>query len=134
MGKLATAICLLVFLTTGMASAHDAKQGEISIVEPWARATIGKSKNGVAYLTIVNHGTVGDRLLSVATPVAKKAGLHTHLMEGGMMKMRPVTAVEVKGRASTILKPGGFHVMMMGLKAPLKKGEAFPMTDRKSVV
>ena len=115
-------------LATSAVSAHDAKLGKLSIVEPWARATIGQGKNGVAYLTVVNHGETADRLLAVTTPVARKAGLHTHLMEGGMMKMRPLEAIEVKGRASAILKPGSLHIMLMGLKAPLKEGATFPMT------
>ncbi|MBT7759851.1 MAG: copper chaperone PCu(A)C [Rhodospirillaceae bacterium] len=115
-------------LAASAASARDAKLSKLSIVEPWARASMGQGKNAVAYLTIINHGETADRLLAVTTPVAKKAGLHTHLMEGGMMKMRPLAAIEIKSRASTVLKPGGHHIMLMGLKAPLKEGGTFPMT------
>ena len=117
-----------IVLATSAASAHDAKPGKLSIDKPWARASIGQGKNAVTYLTVVNHGETADRMLAVTTPVARKAGLHTHLMEGGMMKMRPVAAIEIKGGASTVLKPGGLHVMLMGLKAPLKAGAIFPMT------
>jgi len=120
-----------IVLATSAVSAHDAKPakpGKLSIDKPWARASIGQGKNAVAYLTVINHGKTADRMLAVTTPVARKAGLHTHLMEGGMMKMRPVAAIEIKGGASMVLKPGGLHVMLMGLKAPLKAGATFPMT------
>jgi len=69
-----------------------------------------------------------DRLVEAATPVAKKASLHTHTMEGDIMKMRPVKAIEVSPGKSTVMKPGGLHIMLMGLKAPLTQGETFPLT------
>lgn len=115
-------------LLAGPVFAQDAKVGDLVIMEPWARATIGQVKTGAAYLTVVNHGAAGDRLLAVSTPVAAKAQLHTHIMDDGVMKMRPVEAIEIEAKGSTALKPGGFHVMLMGVQNPLKEGDAFPMT------
>lgn len=117
-------LCLLAL----PAVAHDTKVGELVIMQPWARATIGQGKTGAAYVTIVNHGTATDRLLSVSTPAAAKAALHTHTVVDGVMKMRPVEAIEIEAKAATALEPGGNHVMLMGLEAPLTEGDAFPLT------
>jgi len=108
--------------------AHEFKLGDLLIDHPWARASIGKAPNGAAYMTIVTQGNETDRLLAVESDVAKHAALHTHLMEDGVMKMRPVEAIEVASGEPTLLKPGGLHVMLMGLKAPLVEGESFPLT------
>ena len=118
----------LLACLAGPAFAQDAKLGDLVVMAPWARATIGQVKTGAAYLTVVNHGAAGDRLLAVSTPVAPRAELHGHTMEDGVMKMRPVEAIEVAPMQPTALKPGGYHVMLMGLEAPLVEGQAFPLT------
>ncbi|HEX3497692.1 MAG TPA: copper chaperone PCu(A)C, partial [Stellaceae bacterium] len=68
-----------------------------------------------------------DRLVAVATPAAAKAELHVTSMDGGVMKMRPIAAVDVKAGAQTEFKPGGMHIMLVGLTAPLKVGQSFPL-------
>lgn len=110
------------------ASAHDYRVGSMVVTHPWARATIGKLTNGVAYMTIDNEGQSADRLLKVETPAAKRAALHTHIMENNVMKMRPVEAIEINPGAATALEPGGFHIMLTGLNAPLKEGQSFVLT------
>ncbi len=110
------------------AAAHDFTVGDLAISHPWARASAGKAKNGAAFMTLANNGQAADRLVKVSTPVAMKASLHLSVMEGGLMHMRPVEAVEVKPGEPTVLKPGGLHVMLMGLKAPLEEGETFTLT------
>ena len=121
-------LCVVLALLAGPVLASDAKVGGLVIVEPWARATIGQAKTGAAYLTVINNGTAGDRLLAVSTPVAAKAQLHTHIMDEDVMKMRPVEAIEIEAKSSMTLEPGGGHVMLMGVHHPLKEGDAFPMT------
>ena len=114
-------------LLAGAAVAQTAApQGQIQIKDAWARATPGKAENGAAYLTIVSPGA--DRLVSLSTPVAKKAQLHTMTTEGGVMKMRPLAGLDVPADQPVTLKPGGAHIMLMGLKQPLKPGESFPLT------
>lgn len=125
--KFLLALCALFFGLAAPALAGDYTLGELRIEQPWARASIGQSKTGAAYLTLNNGGEAIDRLLSVATPAAKHAGLHTHLMDAGVMKMRPVEAIEVAPGAPTVLRPGGLHVMLMGLGAPLTEGASFPL-------
>lgn len=110
------------------AAADDWRVGQLVISNVWARATPGMAKTGAAYLMIANHGTAVDRLVAVATPAAAKAQLHTHLMENDVMKMRPVSAIEVDPGEPAVLRPGGMHVMLMGLTAPLRAGDVFPLT------
>lgn len=119
------AICLLFLAAT--AAAHEFKQGDIAIDHPWARASIGLAKNGAAYMTLSNAGATVDRLVAVRSEVAGRAGLHTHLMDGGVMRMRQVEAVAVAPGEPAVLEPGGLHVMLFGLKAPLAVGDSFPL-------
>src|SRR5205814_4965088 len=93
-----------------------AQTGQVEIKDAWARATPGKAENGAAYLTI--QSPTADRLVSVSTPVAKKAELHTMSMSGGIMQMRPVAGIDVPGGQPVKLKPGGEHVMLLGLNHP----------------
>jgi copper(I)-binding protein len=127
MSLIAALAAVLVVMAGPAGFAAQAEPGNLRIESPWARASIGAAKAGAAYLTIVNHGEVVDRLIGTATPVAKHAALHTHLMEQGVMKMRPLEAVEVAPGEPTVLKPGGLHIMLMGLRQPLREGETFPL-------
>ena len=121
-------LALGLFAFASGAAAGEFGVGDLVVEQPWARATPGKGKTGAAYLTLSNHGATADRLLAVATPIAKRAELHGHMMDAGVMKMRPVTAIEVAPGTPTVLQPGGLHVMLMGLRAPLKEGDRFPLT------
>lgn len=123
---LTAALAVLLFSAT--AQAHDYKLGDLTIEHPWARASLGLAKAGAAYLTVVNAGAETDRLIAAATPAAEHAQLHTHLMEDGVMKMRHIEAIEVAPGEPAVLEPGGLHVMMIGLTAPLVAGESFPLT------
>ncbi len=116
------------FGLAGSAMAEDFRLGDLTVSQPWARASAGKAKAGAAYVAIANHGDAVDRLVKIATPVAKKAEIHTHTMDGGIMKMRRVMAIEVNPGAPTVFKPGGLHIMLMGLTRPLRQGERFPMS------
>jgi periplasmic copper chaperone A len=108
------------------ASAALAQPAELEIKNAWARATAGKADTGVAYVTI--QSPTGDRVVSLSTPVAKKAELHTMLMEGTVMKMRPLAGLDIPAGEAVTLKPGGDHVMLMGLNQPLRAGQTFPLT------
>ncbi len=118
---------LLLFFPLQLA-AHDYELGSIGVDHPWARATAGKAPNGAAFLMLTNAGDQADYLIRVETDAAKRAELHQHSMEDGVMKMRPVEKIEIAPGGETMLKPGGLHIMLMGLTAPLKEGERFPLT------
>ena len=111
-----------------MAASVFADQGAVEVTQAWSREMPPGAPVGVAYFTISNHGHGNDRLVGVRTPVAGKAEMHTSVMENGLMKMRPLNAVEVPPGEPTMFQPGGNHVMLMQVKKPLRKGESFPMT------
>lgn len=99
----------------------------ITVDGAFARATIGAGKTGAAYLTVHNSSKHADRLIGAVTKISKRASLHTHLHENGVMKMRPIDGIVIPAHGMAELKPGGDHVMLMGLKAPLKMGDHFPL-------
>jgi copper(I)-binding protein len=120
-------IKLLAFAAgLGLATAAPAQPAQLEINNPWARATPAKSENGAAYITI--ESPTADRLLSATTPVAKKAELHIMSMQGTVMRMRPITGLDIPAGQPVTLKPGGEHIMLMGLNQPLREGQSFPLT------
>jgi len=100
----------------------------VKVEHAWARATPGGAKAAALYMTLVNKGSADDRLVSVTTPVAGKAEVHSTTTENGITRMRPVEALDAKAGTSTVLKPGGYHVMLTDLKAPLVAGQSFAVT------
>src|SRR5215467_10285899 len=103
-----------------------AQPAQIEVNNAWAGATPGKAENGAAYVTI--QSPTADRLVSASSPVAAKAELHTMSMEGMVMKMRPMAGVDIPAGQPVTLKPGGEHIMLMGLNQPLRQGQSFPLT------
>ena len=99
----------------------------ISLQHIWARPTAGASTTGVTYFTIVSQDQT-DKLVGVSTPVAGTAELHETTDDKGVMKMRSVQSVTLAPGKPVTFKPGSYHVMLMGLKAPLKAGDSFPLT------
>ena len=125
----AGALLALLIATLAVAQAHDYELGALSVAHPWARASAGAAPTGAAYLTLRNDGAEADRLVGVETPAAERAELHTHLHEDGVMKMRRVEGgIALPAGESVALAPGGLHVMLFGLAAPLEEGTRFPMT------
>ena len=108
------------------ASTGSAQTNQLEVSHAWARATPAKAENGAAYVTIVSP--TPDRLLSASSPVAKKTELHTMEMAGMVMKMRPVAGLDIPAGQSVDLKPGGEHIMLIGLHQPLREGQSFTLT------
>lgn len=105
-----------------------AQSGPIQVKQVWSRAA-PQGRVGVLYMTVTDTGTP-DRLVGVETPVADKAELHESANENGVMKMRPVSALPVAPGRPLMLKPGGYHAMLVGLRRTLKEGDSFPVTVR----
>ncbi len=123
------ALAALVFGVAGAFAAPHADAGEgIAVRAAWARATPAGAPAGAAFLTLENPAAEGDALVAAAAPVADAVELHTHAMDGGVMKMRKVERIEIPAHGAVELKPGGLHVMLIGLRAPLAEGATFPLT------
>jgi periplasmic copper chaperone A len=120
---LATAVLLLAL--GGAAQAHDYAAGPLTIGHPWSRATPNGAKVAGGYLTVTNTGTEPDRLTGAAFGQAGRAELHSMSTENGVMKMAPVEGgLAIKPGETLTLAPGGYHLMFLDLKAPLKQGDA----------
>ena len=118
-------------MTSLMLSVSSAQADEVAPVAThgaWARATVATAMSSAAYLTIENRGKTDQRLIGVAAPVADSVALHESRMVDGLMTMRPVRSVTIPSGGSLVLRPGGVHVMLTGLKGPLAAGESFPLT------
>lgn len=102
--------------------------GDITVSDAWSRASAGMTRAGAGFMTITNGGAEADRLIAAATPASATAELHTHVKDGEVMRMRQVEAIEVPAGQSVTLQPGGLHVMLMSLAAPLTEGQTFDLT------
>ena len=120
--------CLAAALSAAPATAQHYLLGDLSIHDPWSRALPAVAPNGAAYFRIENGGSGANRIVSVSSPVADRAEIHTHEMDGGVMKMRHVHWVDVPARGTVSFEPGGLHVMLIGLQQALVDGESFPLT------
>jgi copper(I)-binding protein len=116
----------------GQEAASDATQpaagANIDLRGTWARATPGKTENAAIYLDIVNSGATADTLTGVECNAAEKAELHETTSMNGMSGMQMTVKVAIPAGGTVQLKPGGRHVMLTGLKGPLKEGESFIIT------
>ena len=128
MRTLLTALALTIGLAGSATAADMGRVGTITVHEPWARASIGNAPNSAAYMTLETTGAEPDRLVASSSPVAEQAALHSHMMDGGVARMRPVDAVEIAPGAPTVLAPGGLHIMLIGLKQKLAPGDSVPLT------
>jgi periplasmic copper chaperone A len=99
----------------------------ISVVAPWSRATPGASKNGAVFLEIKSVADEADKLLSASGAVADNVEIHNHINDNGIMQMRRVDFIDIAEGGATKLVPGGYHIMLLGLKQPLKSGETFKL-------
>ena len=119
----AMSAALLVALATA-ASAHDYTVGSLKINHPWSRATPKGASIASGYMRITNNGTTPDRLTGGSTDAATKFEIHEMSMEGGIMKMRELpNGVEIPPGATVELKPGSYHLMLIGITRPFVKGE-----------
>jgi periplasmic copper chaperone A len=116
----------LLIAATSFAFAQGAS---IQVEQPWSRATPTSASTGAVYLTITNKSHDTDRLLGASSDVADKLQIHEMKVVNGTMEMREVSGgLPVPAGGSVVLKPGSYHVMLIGLKKPLKAGETIPLT------
>lgn len=115
---------LLVLATTAFA-----QESPIRIADPKARPT-APGGTGVVYMIVFNRGAADDDLTGLSTPIADKAEMHRTATENGISHMDAVADLPVKANGNAIFGPGGLHIMLTGLKQPLKLGDSFPLTLR----
>lgn len=99
---------------------------QVSVKEPWVRGTVPQQKATGMFVQLTAAG--GGKLLSASSPVAGLVEIHEMRMDDGVMKMRAVSSVDLPAGKTVELKPGGYHVMLMDLKQPLKPGDTVPVT------
>ena len=118
------AIAVLMGCWASSANAEDITVGSLKISSPWARATPKGAAVGGAYMTIANMGNVSDRLVGGSSDLSSHVEIHEMSMDNGVMKMRPLEkGVEIKPGQTVEFKPGGNHVMFVGLKKPFEEGQ-----------
>jgi copper(I)-binding protein len=118
----------LVLLLGGHVQAQTSGSHPIVVEHPWARATPGGAKTGAAYLTLVNKSDATDQLLGASTPAADKVQFHSTTEENGVSRMREMQVVDLPPRAKVTFDPRAMHMMLVGLKQPLREGQTFPLT------
>jgi hypothetical protein len=118
-----------ILLAATAVRAHDFTVGDLRIDHPWSRAA-GANANGAGFMTIRNTGSAPDRLIEASTPAARVVELHTHIRDGDVMRMRPVADIPLPPGETVHLRPGGLHVMLIGLTGPLNRGASVPLTLR----
>jgi copper(I)-binding protein len=104
-----------------------AQESPIHVADAKARPT-APGGTGVVYMTVMNHGAADDDLTGLSTPIADKAEMHRSMDTNGVSHMEPVADLPLKAYGAVDFGPGGLHVMLMGLKQPLKIGDSFPLT------
>ena len=122
---------LALAVVAGAAFAHGATVGDIEIGHPYAKPSLPGTTNGAAYFaTLENTGNSADRLLRASTPIATRVEMHTMAVDAqGVMRMREIDGIALAPHAKIRMRPGsGLHLMLVGLKQPLKDGTRFPMT------
>jgi periplasmic copper chaperone A len=127
LSKLALATLLIGYVTPALAQGTG--NTSITIEQPWARATPVGAKTGAVYMTLDNKSGTADRLTGASSDVADKLQIHEMTVENGVMKMREVAGgLSIPAGGSVTLKPGSYHMMLIGLRKPLTVGEQFPLT------
>lgn len=124
-------LVFLVIVTTSLLLAACGGGGDsgITVNEPWARSSPMMERAGAAYMVLENSGSEDDKLVSVTTDVAMMAELHETKEVNGMMEMAPVSGgIVIPANGQAELKPGGYHIMLMGLNEELVAGDTFNLT------
>lgn len=123
-------LALIVALTTlaPAAFAHEEKSEHLRISQPWTRATASTQKAGAVYMKISTNGSEPDRLIGASSPKAEITQIHGMKQDADILRMRAVEAVEIPADGEAELKPGGTHIMLIGLKAPLFEKTVISLT------
>lgn len=123
----AVMVATALLAVPGLVQAQTIRSGNLELVQPSMRASMGQSPTTAGYLTIMNHGKSADRLKSVSCACAANVSIHEMKMTGSVASMAMIPSLEIPAGGKVVLAPGGLHLMVMGLKAPIKAGERVQM-------
>ncbi len=118
---------LAAAVLVGLAGAALAQVASVEVSGAWARATTSSARVGGAFLTLTASGGA-DRVVSASSPVSERIELHETINDGGVRTMREVPQLVLAAGQAVVLKPGSYHLMLIGLKQPLNRGDSFPLT------
>ena len=121
-------LLVILAIQSNPTSAGHHEGNSLTVEAVWARATPGSATNGAVYLTIKNKGHDDDQLIKAHSDQSALSSLHTHIMYKGISRLRPVYAIFIPKMGTAQLKPGGDHIMLMGLKKPLKEGDTISLS------
>ncbi|RKT44245.1 copper chaperone PCu(A)C [Thiocapsa rosea] len=117
-----------LFTAVSFSAAFSAMGADVSIGDPYARAVPPGQPNSAVFMSLENQTGENQALVGAESHVSETVELHTHVEEGGMMRMRRIEKIEVPAGETVTLKPGGLHVMLIGLKQPLEPDDAVDLT------
>lgn len=125
-----TVLLLGSWLLAGSAAAHDYGAGKVTVDHPYATPTPAGATTGAVYFRRMhNTGDTPDRLVAARSPAARSVEIHEMQMDGDVMRMRALPALELPPRTEMLVRHGGrIHLMLIDLKQPLKNGDRFPVT------
>ncbi len=127
MKKLFLLIFLLALALSGCTQATTdqpaAKPQSIAVSDPWIRAVPPNASNSAAYMRLENPNARDQQLVGASTSIAETVEIHNIAEENGMMRMFPVDEINIPANGAQALTPGGFHLMLIGLKQPLERGQ-----------
>ena len=119
---------MLAYFVAAPSLAEEIRAGDLVISQAWSRATPGGAKVGGGYLTIENKGSAPDRLIGGSADVADRVQIHEMATNNGVMTMRPLdNGLTIEPGKTVKLAPGGYHLMLLDLKSPLKQGDKLPV-------
>ena len=124
MKKLSVLLAGLMISVGALAASADM----VTVQEPYVRLAPPNAPATAAFMVLKNGGDKDVKVMKADNPASKLTELHTHINDNGVMKMRPVPAIEIKAKGETKLQPGGLHVMLINLKAPMKEGDVVQIT------
>lgn len=122
--KFTLSLATLLVSSGVLAAAAD----NVTVQDPYVRLAPPNAPATGAFMVIKNNGDKDVKVTKADNPVSRVTELHNHINEGGVMKMRPVQAIDIKSKGEAVLQPGGLHVMLIDLKAPMKEGDVVPIT------
>ncbi|CAG0936260.1 hypothetical protein TFLX_05128 [Thermoflexales bacterium] len=128
MKQVSMVVVMLAALVLAACGGSSGTTNGVTVSEAWARPSPMMDRAGAAYMVLQNNGAAEDKLLSVEGDIAQTIELHETKESGGMLAMSPVPNIPVPARGKTELKPGGLHVMLIGLTRELKAGDKVQLT------